>query len=205
MSRDYKKTIPAENSIPVFLTCPADRKMRADFIHAIQNDLFPGQYLLTDHDEHSSAWHKFLAEKYAVIHELNKKWHITPRDFNDFSLPTREHEWQLLQENAASLRNEYLTRNYTMVFDTLFTNGRAAINTLVYCLLAVLAALLINPLCAYGLSRYKPASSYKVLLFLMLPMAFPAMVLGIPQFLLIRDLGLLNTFAALILPGIANG
>ena len=179
--------------------------MRADFIQAIQNDLFPGQYLLTDSDEYNAGWHEFLAEKYVVIHELNRKWHIIPRDFNDFSLPTREHEWQLLQENAAFLRNEYLTRNYTMVFDTLFTNGRAAVNTLIYCLLAVLAALLINPLCAYGLSRYKPASSYKILLFLMLPMAFPAMVLGIPQFLLIRDLGLLNTFAALILPGIANG
>ena len=205
MSRDYGKTIPDENSIPVFLTCPDSGKMRADFIQAIQNDLFPGQYLLTDSDEYNAGWHEFLAEKYVVIHELNKKWHITPRDFNDFSLPTREHEWQLLQENAAFLRNEYLTRNYTMVFDTLFTNGRAAVNTLIYCLLAVLAALLINPLCAYGLSRYKPASSYKILLFLMLPMAFPAMVLGIPQFLLIRDLGLLNTFAALILPGIANG
>ena len=205
MSRDYGKTIPDENSIPVFLTCPDSGKMRADFIQAIQNDLFPGQYLLTDSDEYNAGWHEFLAEKYVVIHELNKKWHITPRDFNDFSLPTREHEWQLLQENAAFLRNEYLTRNYTMVFDTLFTNGKAAVNTLIYCLLAVLAALLINPLCAYGLSRYKPASSYKILLFLMLPMAFPAMVLGIPQFLLIRDLGLLNTFAALILPGIANG
>ena len=205
MSRDYGKTIPDENSIPVFLTCPASGKMRADFIQAIQNDLFPGKYLLTDSDEYNAVWHEFLAEKYVVIHELNRKWHIIPRDFNDFSLPTREHEWQLLQENAAFLRNEYLTRNYTMVFDTLFANGRAAVNTLIYCLLAVLAALLINPLCAYGLSRYKPASSYKILLFLMLPMAFPAMVLGIPQFLLIRDLGLLNTFAALILPGIANG
>jgi multiple sugar transport system permease protein len=92
-----------------------------------------------------------------------------------------------------------------MVVDTIITNGNAAKNTVIYCFLAVLAALIVNPLCAYALSRYKMAPAYKILLFLMLPMAFPAMVLGIPQFLLIKDLGLLNTFAALILPGMANG
>jgi multiple sugar transport system permease protein len=36
-------------------------------------------------------------------------------------------------------------------------------------------------------------------------MAFPAAVTAIPGFLLIRDLGLLNTFAALVLPGVASG
>jgi multiple sugar transport system permease protein len=36
-------------------------------------------------------------------------------------------------------------------------------------------------------------------------MAFPAVVTMIPNFLLLRDLGLLNTFAALLLPGMANG
>ena len=36
-------------------------------------------------------------------------------------------------------------------------------------------------------------------------MAFPAAVTAIPGFLLIRELGLLNTFAALVLPTVANG
>ena len=100
---------------------------------------------------------------------------------------------------------EYLKRNYVMVVDTIITNGSAAKNTLIYCALAVLAALIVNPLCAYALSRYKMAPAYKILLFLMLPMAFPPMVLGIPQFLLIKNLNLLNTFWALILPTMANG
>jgi multiple sugar transport system permease protein len=39
----------------------------------------------------------------------------------------------------------------------------------------------------------------------MLTMAFPPMVTQIPVFLLLRNLNLLNTFAALILPGMANG
>lgn len=57
----------------------------------------------------------------------------------------------------------------------------------------------------YALSRYKPPSAYKVLLFLMLTMAFPPMVAQIPAFLILREFGLLNTFWALILPGLANG
>ena len=39
----------------------------------------------------------------------------------------------------------------------------------------------------------------------MLTMAFPPMVTQIPNFLMLRELGLLNTFAALILPTLANG
>jgi multiple sugar transport system permease protein len=39
----------------------------------------------------------------------------------------------------------------------------------------------------------------------MLTMTFPPMVAQIPEFLLLRHLGLLNTFWALILPGLANG
>jgi multiple sugar transport system permease protein len=75
----------------------------------------------------------------------------------------------------------------------------------IYCLLAIGVALLVNPLAAYALSRYNLPSQYKILLFLMATMAFPPMVTMIPNFLLLRDLGLLNTFAALILPGMANG
>ena len=44
-----------------------------------------------------------------------------------------------------------------------------------------------------------------MLLFLMLTMAFPPMVTQIPNFLMLREFNLLNTFWALILPGLANG
>jgi multiple sugar transport system permease protein len=36
-------------------------------------------------------------------------------------------------------------------------------------------------------------------------MAFPPMVTQIPVFIMLREMSLLNTFAALILPGLANG
>ena len=74
-----------------------------------------------------------------------------------------------------------------------------------YCGLAVLLALLVNPLAAYALSRHRPPSAYKLLLFMLLTMAFPPIVTQIPIFLMLRDLRLLNTFAALVLPGMAHG
>jgi multiple sugar transport system permease protein len=84
-------------------------------------------------------------------------------------------------------------------------HGRGIANTVIYCFLAVVLALLVNPLAAYAMSRYRMPSTYKILMFLMLTMAFPPMVTQIPVFLMLREFGLLNTFAALLLPGLANG
>jgi ABC-type glycerol-3-phosphate transport system permease component len=106
---------------------------------------------------------------------------------------------------TAELRKEYSTRNFVAVIDYIVLHGRGIVNTVIYCALAILAAVIVNPLAAYALSRFKPPSQYKVLLFLMLTMAFPPMVTQIPVFLMLRELHLLNTFAALVLPGLANG
>ena len=84
-------------------------------------------------------------------------------------------------------------------------HGRGVVNTIIYCSLAVLSSLIVNPLAAYAMSRYKLPSTYKILLFCMATMAFPPAVTMIPSFLLLRNLHLLNTFAALVLPRMANG
>jgi multiple sugar transport system permease protein len=55
------------------------------------------------------------------------------------------------------------------------------------------------------MSRYNLPSTYKILLFLLATIAFPPMVTAIPNFLLLKQLGMLNTFFALILPGMVNG
>ena len=95
--------------------------------------------------------------------------------------------------------------NYRLVGDYLFVRGRAFLNTLILVLLTVLAHLTVNPLAAYALSRFKMRGTEQILLFLLATMAFPAAVTAIPGFLLVRDLGLLNTFAALVLPTVASG
>ena len=120
-------------------------------------------------------------------------------------LPQAALHYAWFLENRGALRREYATRNYKAVAEYLLLHGRGIVNTVVYCALAILLALTINPLAAYAMSRYKMPSSYKILLFLMCTMAFPPMVTQIPNFLILRHLGLLNTFAALVLPGMAHG
>ena len=109
----------------------------------------------------------------------------------------RDHGWRDFFKGAMA--------NYRLVGDYLFLRGRAFFNTLILVILSVIAHLTVNPLAAYALSRFALRSTEKILLFLLATMAFPAAVTAIPGFLLVRDLGLLNTFAALVLPGIASG
>ena len=120
-------------------------------------------------------------------------------------LPQLAHHADLFRAHKAEIRREFLVRNFRTVLDYILFHGRGILNTVVYCVLAVLLALLVNPLAAYALSRFKPSAGPQILLFLMLTMAFPHMVTQIPVFILLRELGLLNTFAALLLPGMASG
>jgi ABC-type glycerol-3-phosphate transport system permease component len=90
------------------------------------------------------------------------------------------------QERKGSLRWEFLTRNYLAVFDYLLLHGNAIRNTVIFCGLAIATTLLVNPLAAYALSRYRPPSTYTILLFCMATMAFPAEVTMIPSFLLLK-------------------
>lgn len=120
-------------------------------------------------------------------------------------LPILAYERQFVQNNAAEIRREFNTRNYTYVLNYILLNGRALWNTAIFCALAILTQLTINPIAAYALSRYPMKATARILLFLLATMAFPAEVAMIPSFLLLKDLHLLNTFWALILPAAANG
>jgi multiple sugar transport system permease protein len=62
-----------------------------------------------------------------------------------------------------------------------------------------------NPLAGYALSRFRLRPTEKIIVFCLATSAFPSAVAAIPGFLLLRDLGMLNTFVALVLPGAANG
>lgn len=120
-------------------------------------------------------------------------------------LPIVAFEKSQVEARSSELRRDFSTRNYRFVLDYILINGRALWNTVIFCLLAVGTQLVVNPLAAYALSRYPIRASGKILLFLLATMAFPAEVAMIPSFLLLKDLGLLNTFAALVLPAMASG
>ena len=150
-------------------------------------------------DTPETRWRDFLSKQnHSTI--LNSSFFIL-----NSPMPQFVHHAQLFRAHKAEIRHEFLVRNFRTVLDYILFHGRGIANTVIYCTLAVLLALLVNPLAAYALSRFKPSAGPQILLFLMLTMAFPHMVTQIPVFVLLRELGLLNTFAALLLPGMASG
>ena len=102
------------------------------------------------------------------------------------AMPIEAADYRDTMAQKSSLRREFIVRNYKQVLDYILLHGRGIFNTIIYCALAILTALLVNPLAAYALSRYKPPSTYTVLLFCMATMAFPAEVTMIPAFLLLK-------------------
>jgi len=147
----------------------------------------------------------YLEATHGTLEAANAALGTQAASWLDILPPQRDAHYLAFQDNLGALRWEFCTRNYKAVLDYMLFHGRGIVNTVIYCSLAVTFALLVNPLAAYAMSRYKIPTSYKILLFLMLTMAFPPMVTQIPVFLMLRELGLLNTFAALVLPGLANG
>ena len=147
----------------------------------------------------------FLKAKFDTVENMNRTLGTTCASWLDVIPPQRDLQYMAFQEQKSWWRREFVKRNYISVVDYVVLHGRGIVNTVIYCGLAIFAALIVNPIAAYALSRYKPPSAYKVLLVLMLTMAFPPMVTQIPVFLMLREFNLLNTFWALILPGIANG
>lgn len=171
-------------------------------------------------------------------------------------------DWADCMENKSAIKWEFTMRNHWQVLDYIAMHGNGLANTFIYCSLAIITALIVNPLAAYALSRFNLPGTYKILLFCMATMAFPGEVTMIPNFLLLkkfplfpitggllvtilsfllleriipkvkenirsitsllagliaggliipnlgtdfRSINLLNNFAALILPGMANG
>ena len=153
-----------------------------------------------------AAWQKFLAKTYQNdIAGLNHAWGLTYADFARFGIDYWNHDYFIFQQHKSGIFWEFVKRNYVMVMDVMLVNGPAILNTVIYCALMIGMALLVNPLAAYGMSRFKLPNTYKIILLLMMTMAFPPMVMGIPNFILLKKLGLLNTFFALVLPVAADG
>ncbi len=133
------------------------------------------------------------------------RWRSSTPSRAGASLPIIQSDWAFAKAHTAALRRDYLTRNYRLVLQFIFLHGSAVSVTFIYCFLAILTTLVVNPLCAYALSRYNLSYGNAVLLFLLATMSFPGEISLIQNFLLLKQFGLLNTYAALILPGAASG
>ncbi|MBU0679758.1 MAG: ABC transporter permease subunit [Verrucomicrobia bacterium] len=212
LNRNYKTDFAAFDEIPLIQESPGSGLPLSDWDTFIKGwkDPDTGKTYMPDREalrieSIDFMFRDYLAETYGTVTELNKALGTDLGGFEDIDVPQRDAHYLAFLDIRSSLRREFATRNYVAVIDYMVLHGRGIINTVIYCLLAVLSALIVNPLAAYAMSRYRMPATYKILLFMLLTMAFPPMVTQIPVFLMLRDFKLLNTFAALVLPGLAHG
>jgi len=151
------------------------------------------------------SWQRFLLDTHGSLEGVNRAYGWSLARIEESRLPIREALAVTFGQRGWRDFLAGMAANYRTVSEFLFLRGQAFGNTVLLVVLSILATLTVNPLAAYALSRFGLRSAEKILLFLLATMAFPAAVTAIPGFLLIRDLGLLNTFAALVLPTLANG
>lgn len=150
-------------------------------------------------------YQKWLEGKFATLADLNKAYGTSYASFDRVQFPSREADWQYMTDDQKTIRRDFMGRNYRDVAAYISVHGRALWVTLLFVTIMVTTTLTVNPLAAYALSRFNLPSTYKILLFCLATMAFPAEVTAIPNFLLMKQLHLLNTLWALILPSMAGG
>ena len=157
-------------------------------------------------DAPTFRYREFLRAKFhGDLAALRAAYGVDWGSFDDASLPTAAMDWRDFQAQKSAFRWELLVRNYDYVVDLLARQGRGFQNTFILIVLCLVTQLTITPLAAYALSRFGLPTTYKILLFCMGTVAFPGEVMMIPSFLQLKELHLLNTFWALVLPGVANG
>lgn len=151
-----------------------------------------------------SMYRRFLEQRYGDITRLNEAYQTRYASLKEIGLPYKEADCAFFQAQKTALRRGMVGINYRAATSFMVLHGRATVNTLVLVIAMLATALTVNPLAAYALSRFNLSYAPRVLLFLLATMAFPAEVVMIPNFLLIKELHLLNTYWALILPAMAN-
>lgn len=120
-------------------------------------------------------------------------------------IPQRALDWENFESQRGFWRWQFAIQNFVYVLDEVMVQGNGVRNTAILVTLTVVGALTVNPMAAYALSRFRMRQSYQILLFFLATIAFPAEVAMIPNFLQLKEFGLINTFGALVLPGLVNG
>jgi ABC-type glycerol-3-phosphate transport system permease component len=204
VNRDFATGFDSELNIYPARKIPSQPAYREAWIAFLQ-EVGPIHLALEVSPELERIWQENLQKKYLTLDGLNQGWGLVYASYDDFPLPVEQIEYFTMLEHKNEIKWEFVKRNYAMVLDQMFNDARSLRNTLIYCLLSILVAITVNPLAAYALSRFKPRLTYQMIMLFMLTMAFPAMVMGIPNFLMLKRLNMLNTFWALILPAAADG
>jgi ABC-type glycerol-3-phosphate transport system permease component len=152
-----------------------------------------------------TLWHRYLKEKYTTVEALNEKFGTSVASLDDVPWPAAEIDRLDWDQHTWRYTAEVVLKNYRRVL-SLCTDASSAIwNTARFAILFTLLAVLVNGCAAYVLSRFSLGPIQMALIFFLALAAFPLEAIAVPNFILLRSLGLLNSVWALVLPTAVNG
>ena len=170
----------------------------------VRREVPPAEWVVRD-SLADLAFQNFALRRHGSLEKINHAYGLDLANLGELRLPIGEAILETFRRHEYDFAWDLLAANYRTALDYLILRGRAFWNTVILIVLALAISVTVNPLAGYALSRFRLRSGEFVTIFCLATMAFPAAVSAIPGFLLLRDLGMLNTFWALVLPTAANG
>jgi multiple sugar transport system permease protein len=102
----------------------------------------------------------------------------------------------------------WLPSRLTLVhYQALFTRldlARYAFNSALLALAVTLISLFLNSMAGYAFAKFRFAGRDRLFQLLMAALVIPAQVTMLPLFLLLKELGLINTYTGVVIPGMAS-
>jgi ABC-type glycerol-3-phosphate transport system permease component len=105
---------------------------------------------------------------------------------------------EVVLRDPTIIPRSFATQNYVDAFNR-GNFGRYLVNSVVVALAVTLLSLLLATLSGYAFARFRLFGSKAILLGILATQMFPAILLAIPLYILIRNLGLLNSLVGLVL------
>lgn len=99
---------------------------------------------------------------------------------------------------------EWVWSNFVNIFSRSIV-GRYLINSLVLCVFAVIGQVFVSSFVAYGFARFRARGKNVLFMILLATMMIPQEVTMIPQFLIFRELRMIDTLYPLIIPNFFGG
>ena len=115
-----------------------------------------------------------------------------------------EEEFKVNIRDRERVREFHLaTENYTEIFGK-FNFGRFLWNSVFITVIATLITLLFNAMAAFALSKYRFEGQGLVFLLILSTLMIPPTIILVPNFLVVSELGLLNSLWGVIWPAVAT-
>lgn len=110
--------------------------------------------------------------------------------------------------HASVFPPRFLPDEFTLTqYETLFSRLDVSQNLLNSCMLSVIVtivSLVFNSMAGFAFAKYRFAGKDAIFKLLLSSMVIPAQVTMLPLFLMLKEFGFLNTYMAIIIPGLAN-